>query len=197
MVPSHNKEGLIPPMDVADPTSHYRSPYPTTWDEVIARFATSLKRVEILLGLVAYRDALRGEGIVDGFQWLTGSFVEQIPREPNDVDVVTFFHAPAGLAAKPVAALQKLFDPRQTKKLYHCDAYPIVLTYPPGEGAPVPVVAVHNVGQTAYWYGLFSHRRGTDAWKGFVQLPLALKADDDAAQAKLLVRQGALQRTSP
>ena len=191
MVPSHNREGLIPPFDEANPTSRYRSPYPTTWDEVIERFATSERRVEILLGLVAYRDALRDNGIVDGFQWLTGSFVEQIPREPGDVDVVTFLHVPAGLTP---AASRPLFDTRHTKAAFHCDAYPVVLSYPSGHSTPPPRVAVSIVDHTTYWYSLFSHRRVTAAWKGFVQLPFISREDDAAAKAKLLAILGEMQR---
>ncbi len=190
MVPSHNREGLIPPFDASNPTGRNRSPYPTTWDEVIERFATSVKRVEILLGLAKYRDALRDRGITDGFQWLTGSFVEQIPREPGDVDVVTFFHAPPGFTP---ADTRLLFDPRQTKVAFHCDAYPVVLSYPPGHATPTQRVAVSIVDHTTYWYGLFSHRRDT-VWKGFVQLPLTPREDDTEARTKLLAILGEMQR---
>jgi hypothetical protein len=144
-VPDHNGEGLIPPY-AADPIARdHRSPYRTEWDEVIERFATSERRVEILLGLAAYRDVLRDNGIVEGFQWLTGSFVEQIPREPGDVDVVTFFHVPTGLTP---AASRPLFDTRQTKAMFHCDAYPVVLSYPPGHSTPPPRLAVSLVDST-------------------------------------------------
>jgi len=34
-----------------------------------------------------------------------------------------------------------------------------------------------------YWYGLFSHRRGDQVWKGMLQL--ALQSDDEMAQAIL------------
>ncbi|MCP3065779.1 hypothetical protein LXT21_44135 [Myxococcus sp. K38C18041901] len=192
-VPDHNGDGIIPPYSAADPAvPGSRSPYSTEWDEVIQRFATSDRRVEILLGLVAYREAIRGIGIVDGFQWLTGSFVEQIPREPGDVDVVTFFHVPPGLDS---TAARPLFDSRCAKAQYHCDAYPVPLSYPPGPNAPSHTQAVVSlVDQTTYWYGLFSHRRITSAWKGFVQLPLTSGEKDAAARDMLLALRAEKQR---
>lgn len=191
-VPGHNGEGLIPPYEGTDATSRAnRSPYRTAWAEVISRFATSETRTKILLGLVDYRDALRSKGVIDGFQWLTGSFVEQLSREPNDVDVVTFFHVPAGFNN---SAARDLFDSKQMKLAYSCDAYPVVLSYPPAAGVPAPTVAASVVDHTAYWYGLFSHRRGTHAWKGFVQLALTPQADDAAARVTLLGVLAALQR---
>lgn len=196
-IPDHGWDGLLPPYEGRDPTSRSnRSPYRASWAEIIERFATSLKRVEILLGLLRYRDALRNHGITNGFQWLTGSFVEEIRREPNDVDVVTFFHAPPGMT-RTSARASGLFDPRQAKAHYHCDAYPIVLSYPSGEGPDSNSHAPALVDNTTYWYGLFSHRRDTYAWKGFLHLDLLPAAQDDAAKVEIERIKATLESRTP
>lgn len=50
---------------------------------LVKRFATSAERIEILLVLIAYRTELRSLGFLDGFQWIDGSFVEQIEITRN------------------------------------------------------------------------------------------------------------------
>ena len=99
-IPHWNAQGLIPPMDVASPVSANRSPYMVTLNDLVMRFGISIARCRILDGLLRYRAALHGLGVTRGFQWLDGSFLEHIEvldsRPPNDIDVVTFFHLPAG-----------------------------------------------------------------------------------------------------
>jgi hypothetical protein len=181
MIPSF-VAGVLPPYvgnNPAVPTSV--SPYSVTATELVGRFATSPERLGILSGLFTYRAQLRGAGIVDGFQWIDGSFVEDIEmlegRPPNDADVVTFARRPA------VAATQGawttffqgnlgLFNPVALKATMNCDAYYVDLDLPPHL----------TVSSTGYWYGLFSHRR-SGAWKGMLRLPLL--SDDIVAQSQL------------
>ena len=40
------------------------------------------------------------------------------------------------------------------------------------------------VSQSAYWYSVFSHRRGDYKWKGFLQLKLG-DSEDSVARAEL------------
>src|SRR5262245_49215124 len=78
------------------------SPYRCTVAEVCDRFAISPARKRILDGLLKLRAELFALGI-EGFQWLDGSFVEDIEaqegRDPGDMDVVTFVANPADSAA--------------------------------------------------------------------------------------------------
>jgi hypothetical protein len=92
MIPAFSAAGVIPPF-VGDPAATgQRSPYRVSAVEVIGTFATSARRCDILQGWLKHRAALHSLGIVDGFQWLDGSFCEQLSsREPNDIDLVTFF----------------------------------------------------------------------------------------------------------
>lgn len=94
-IPAWNAQGVLPPVGVADPTSTIRSPYVVPLIEVVHRFGTTVERRTILGGLMRYRAALHAIGLVQGFQWLDGSFLEDVEglesRPPNDIDVVTFF----------------------------------------------------------------------------------------------------------
>jgi len=72
----------------------YRSPYVVGLLDVVERFATTPERIRILDGLLRFRADLHQTGIVSGFQWLDGSFMEQVEilehRPPRDLDVVNF-----------------------------------------------------------------------------------------------------------
>lgn len=175
MIPPFNLHGLLPPFVGHPADLDDRSPYQSTMEEVVSRFATSDRRREILRGLLDYRAALRAAGM-DGYQWLDGSFVEDRGAEPNDVDVVMFHTLSPADTAAFVAARPDLADPRQIKAAFKVDAYYVDLSQPQ---------TWETVTYSVYWYGLFSHQRGTERWKGMVQVPLA-SADDDAAARALL-----------
>jgi len=44
------------------------------------------------------------------------------------------------------------------------------------------------VDEVRYWFGLFSHRRSDDVWKGMLQLPLDTAADDVQAANSIRAR---------
>lgn len=164
------------------------SPYLVAASELVQRFATSVERCVILDGLLRYRAELRALGFVQGFQWLDGSFTENIEarenRAPKDVDLVTFAHRPAGkddAAIKDMLAIRPdLFDQERCKHQFHCDTSIVNLSTTPE----------WLVTQSRYWYGLYSHRRGDALWKGMLQLPL--DSDDTVARSILdrLLTQG-------
>ena len=174
-IPEWNTVGLLPPINQANPISPERSPYNVALLDVIMRFATSPERRQVLLGFLDYRAALHGMGLVNGFQWLDGSFLEQVEalegRPPRDMDVVTFFDLPQGLDQRSLAQRHgTLFDQKHVKATYTMDAYFVVL----GE----PTVHWH-VKSIAYWYSMWSHRRD-GLWKGFVQVDLDPAQDGNA-----------------
>lgn len=174
-LPAHTAAGILPPWD-GDPTGPARSPYRVTWGDLIARFATSQARKEILKGFIEYRRQLRAVGLSNGMQWLNGSFVEVLSdREPNDLDVVSFLLVPDTFTEEVANANLHLLDFRQTKPRFKCDAY---------------VVSINNgpavlIQQAAYWSGLFGHQRNA-TWKGFVQFGFLTQDEDDAALAQLV-----------
>jgi hypothetical protein len=152
--------------------------------DVVERLGVSAERRLILTGLLEYRQALRDAGVLTGFQWLNGSFVEDVEareeRPPNDVDVVTF----AALGDEGIQKKRKrdhpvLFDRAQhaiCKATYSVDGYLVDLGFPP-----------HLlVRETSYWYSMWSHRRGDKLWKGFVQLELDAGSAQDAEASALL-----------
>jgi hypothetical protein len=62
------------------------------------------------------------------------------------------------------------------KETFKCDGFIVDL----GKNAQLIVE------DTFYWYGLFSHQRGTYTWKGTLRVPLMA---DDAAAREFLVEQ--------
>lgn len=155
------------------------SPYKSTISAFVKRFAVTAQRANLLKGLLSFRASLRAAGIVDGFQWVDGSFVEDVEklrsRPPADIDLVTFASRPAVLdgpgASDWILEHGALFDPEQTKTNFHCDAYFVDLRK---SGHLI-------VDETRYWFGMFSHQRDTSLWKGMIQLPMDSDDDDAAA----------------
>lgn len=181
MIPAYNHSHVLPPFEGERLTHAHSSPYLVSTSELVQRFATSAPRSVILDGLLRYRSELRSLGFLNGFQWLDGSFVEDVEaredRAPKDIDLVTFAHAPARMGKPQIiqmmASRPDLFDRDACKAGFLCDTFLVNLT-----SSPESLVT-----QTRYWYGLYSHRRGDALWKGLLQLPL--DSDDLAARAML------------
>lgn len=175
-IPPWNARGLLPPNDPLDPVGFDRSPYQVPLLDVVMRFATSHERQTILQGLLDYRAALQRMGLVGGFQWLDGSFMERVElpekRAPRDIDVVTFLDAPA--AFTPTPPYDEALKRSSAKARFKVDCYLVELdTTPPRDLTLL----------SAYWYSVWSHRR-TAEWKGFIQVDLA-PHEDGPAQAWL------------
>jgi len=135
--------------------------------EVVRNFGTSKDRRAILAGLLEYRQELYSLSVLSGFQWLDGSFMENIEvldnRSPNDVDVVTFFSLPAGVTqADLFSQAHHLFHVKTSKARFRVDGYPMILSQAMEE---------YNVHMVAYWYSMWSHTRKS-RWKGFVRVNL-------------------------
>ena len=175
MIPAFNASLVLPPFSGAGPVSRAAtSPYKVSIGELVERFATSTPRVAMLHGLMSYRRALLHIGIVEGFQWINGSFVENIEaslrqRAPADIDIVTFGAIPLAADSAWLEQNGVLFDRAEVKKTYSCDAFFIDL-------GKRPALLVDD---SRYWFGLFSHQRESLLWKGMLQLPM-LSDDADA-----------------
>ena len=138
----------------------------------------------MLDGFLRYRAALHTAGLVQGFQWLDGSFLEHVEllesRPPNDIDVVTFYKLPVGktqldLQVQAVDIFPNSRASQQAMKAnYRVDAYTVHLG----------MVSERLIEQGTYWYSMWSHRRN-QIWKGYVQVDLA-PIEDAAAQAALV-----------
>lgn len=180
MIPELNQSGVLPPFipeqGPTDPAG--MAPYRSTITEFVSRYAQSPERITILRGLLEYRQKLRAIGITQGFQWLDGSFVENVElnlgRPPADVDLVTFAMRPTTdleIWKGIVNGNKELFLPNESKERFKCDAYFVDLNTHP----------IHVVSNTRYWFGLFSHQRESYLWKGMVEVPIVC-ADEEALE---------------
>jgi hypothetical protein len=133
--------------------------------------------LDILTKWLAHRDQLRQLGLASGFQWLDGSFVER--KNPDDLDVVTFFLRPRATNANDMALLMaqnpNVFSRLAAKGTYRLDVFWIDMN-----ARPEAVVDA-----TRYYCGLFSHRRVDYLWKGMLRVDLGPKAVDDIAVAAI------------
>lgn len=167
-IPSWNAQGLIPPINETDPAGVERSPYAVSLLELIMNYSTSPERTKILQGLLKFRSHLHQLGLRQGFQWLDGSFLENIEalqqRPPRDIDVVTF------LLAEPETEPdleQPVFYQDWAKSEYSVDSYFVeAFALPPEQ----------LVSWSTYWYSMWSHRRN-QAWKGYLQIDLDPRED--------------------
>lgn len=174
-IPEWNTRGVLPPCKVNAPTSAERSPYCVRLLDLVLHFAASPARREILLGYLEFRRRLHEIDLVSGFQWLNGSFAEDIERleerPPRDIDVVTFYRTPEGQTQESLFQTSPaLFTPSRIKQEFHVDGYFQEL------GVDDPEYLVER---STYWSSVWSHRRG-GLWKGFLQVDLSPNGDEEA-----------------
>lgn len=170
-----NELGIIPPISPGQSgNSPDRSPYIMSMDGFIDMFSLSDHRNGLLIKFLEYRSLWYQAEITKGFQWIDGSFMENIElledRDPKDIYVVTFASIPKCISQeKPSAVVGHLFDHAYCKHRYHVDAY-FVQT---GN-----VVNEYTIKLISYWYSMWSHKRDR-TWKGFIQIPLDQNLDSD------------------
>ena len=175
VIPDWNAFGVLPPILPGDDETSFpgRSPYSASLLDLVDRFSTNDSRTACLRGFFDYRSSLHDFGIVEGFQWVDGSFVEDVEgregRPPGDIDVVTFYksvdHDPDEYG--------HLFDNWKIRSEHHVDAYGVSLDRP---------MDAHTVKLISYWYSVWSHRRD-HLWKGFVEVSLNPDEDRSALAA--------------
>ncbi|WP_410566241.1 DUF6932 family protein [Acinetobacter sp. H1(2024)] len=175
-----NMAGVIPPVNDVDGSSPNRSPYVISITQLIDIFSFTSERVTILKGLLEYRAELYRVGIISGYQWLDGSFTTDIEtlekRAPNDIDIVTFFYLPQGETQQSfLPKTGQLLLSKYTKANFKVDAYPVIL----GQN-----LTPELINRITYWYSMWSHRKGDNIWKGFLQVELSPL--EDAAAFKIL-----------
>ncbi len=106
MLESTPKYGYLPPGE-----------HPATLDEIEARFATNIRRREIMTGLRRVVDQLIDHG-VDTI-WIDGGFVTDKPR-PKDVDVV--YVPPEGADTSSWGSVASN-NRQETKDIYRVDLW--------------------------------------------------------------------------
>ncbi|MBE7539342.1 MAG: hypothetical protein HS122_13135 [Opitutaceae bacterium] len=178
-IPAFDTNNVLPPHLGNAISRADLSPYECTSIDLVARYATSAARASILRGFLDFRHKLQLRGLTIGYQWLDGSFLEDIEklenRNPQDLDVLTVFWGYDSAFLNQLAgAFPAFIDPAESKRTYHLDHFPLWADESPWG-------AVEN---TRYWIQLFTHRRD-GVWKGMLKIPLGSPADDDQARQDL------------
>lgn len=175
-IPAFDHNLVLPP-HVGDPTQpEDLSPYPCTSEDLCDRFATSTERVAILTRFLDFRERLQSEGLVKGFQWLDGSFMEDVEtrenRPPGDIDVVTVFWGyDLAFQQTLVASFPEFLDNKASKSAFHVDHFPFDADHNPEATVEI----------TRYWMQLFTHNRQA-VWKGMLKIDLNTPQEDTAAR---------------
>ncbi len=179
MIPAFDHNLVLPP-HLGSPTEFSQlSPYGADMLEFCQHFGTSPERIEILEQFLRFRETLRDFGLLNGYQWLDGSFVENIEqqemRPPRDLDVVTIYWGyDTAFQQDLLGNFPEFADPVMAKQNYKVDHYPF-------DAGIEPTATVEL---SRYWTQLFSHNRN-GVWKGMVAVGLDTVKDDSAALAYL------------
>lgn len=184
MIPEFNERGVLPSMmPEHGEQKARRAPYASDMLTICKRFGYTSQRRKILCGLLNLRQKLRELGVSSGFQWLDGSFVEDVEalrgRPPADIDVVTFCAFNEHDQNELIRRAPQLFVPPLPKEKYHVDHF-IVQTDAGTASANAGKILVEYA---AYWYSMWAHQRVTLRLKGFVSVPL--DSNDSAARGWL------------
>ena len=131
--------------------------------------------MEILGNFLRFRAELQNRGLHVGYQWLDGSFLEDIEsyesRPPRDLDLLTIFWGyDLAFLNQLVTDLPAFLTPAISKRDFKLDHFPIMAD-------ESPQATVENA---RYWVQLFTHRRD-GVWKGMLRIELNTPSDDQAA----------------
>jgi len=147
--------------------------------ELVRKLGTTQERRTILEGFLQFRSRLSEEGLVSGYQWLDGSFLENIEvseaRSPRDIDVVTVYWGyDEGFQLALVERFPEFVDAQLSKSTFKVDHYP----FDAGHSPEVTVEVAR------YWTHLFSHNRN-QIWKGMLKIDLNTPTVDAAAMTEI------------
>ena len=165
-IPDFDHNLVIPP-HIGTPTKPSQlSPYACTSLELCEKFSYTNERIEILTGFINFRLRMNELDIKTGFQWLDGSFLEDIEskenRAPRDLDLVTFYrNISLDRQNEIIKTFPEFANPEAAKEKYYMDHYPVDYGYNPDT----------TVELSRYWVQLFSHNRD-QVWKGMLRLEL-------------------------
>lgn len=164
-LPDWDDAGLLPHLIASDegPTPR-QSPYGCGFDTFKDRFGEGHHRRDLVEGLAAYRERIEEIGLTVAFQWVSGSIVER-DAEPNDIDMVSFYWPPEGVARKDqmehfARTYNDVFEKAVCRRFYGCDPNFVLLSNHP----------MRLVRATSYWLSLYSYSKAHGRSRGFVAL---------------------------
>ena len=176
-IPDFDYNQVLPPHRGNPSHRHDLSPYPCTSLEFCEKYSFTPERIELLQGFLKFREQLRSHGLKQGYQWIDGSFLEDIEhrenRAPQDIDILTIYWGyDAGFQSNLLADFPEIADRTLCKQNYRLDHFPVDASF-----SPESVVEV-----VRYWVQLFSHNRDA-VWKGMLKIDLdTAQSDSDAHQ---------------
>lgn len=184
-IPAWTAEGVLPPINAAQPVSAERSPYLVSLTDYVLRLGDTPARRTVLDGLlhIAPRSGPRAScRASSGSMAASSNMWNESRGEPNDMDVVTFYRLPPDRSQRDlVSARPALFlDHAIVKRSYRVDGYLEHLGMEPER----------LTRRSAYWYSVWSHRRDQH-WKRFVQVDLATSEDTFATATLASLTAGA------
>jgi hypothetical protein len=178
-IPAFDHNLVLPPHAGNPAVPADLSPYDCTTVELCKQLGNTPERRTILKGFLTFRAHLHGHGLRNGYQWIDGSFIEDVEkrenRAPGDIDVVTVYWGydiPFQLAL--IAAFPEIANPPLSKQNFHVDHYPFDASHSPQ----------NTVEWTRYWMQFFCHNRQS-IWKGILRVSLNTPGDDALALAEL------------
>ena len=178
-IPTFDHNLVIPP-HLGDPVNPGQlSPYPCTTVDLCQRLGTSVERRTILGKFLDFRERLRSAGLTSGFQWLDGSFLEDVEaresRPPRDLDLITVYWGyDVAFQLNLIAGFPEFVNPALAKANFSLDHYPFDAGYSPALTLEL----------TRYWILLFSHTR-LGVWKGILRVELNTPVEDALARKEL------------
>ena len=179
-IPALTSAGLLPPFTGEATERAGYTPYRCTLPELVEDFGRTEERRRLLRGYLDFRDQFHRAGVLTGFQWLGGSFVEDALRRrgraPADIDVTTFFPKLSTSSTQGLLrGVPEFNDADQLKKRFGLDHRIQALTTPPED----------LVNDSAYLGNFFGHTR-EGARKGYLQIDLDPEWALDAEARHLL-----------
>ena len=173
-------DGFLPGNDPVDGVSTQRSPHSLSLPDFVYRFGHSGERLALVSGFLRYRALLQLAGVGAGFQWVNGSFVEDVERirgrPPADIDVVNFIYLPSGVSEQEFYGSHRdVFDADYIERNFFVDGYTVAMDL------SRPETVQYAIRNAVYWYSVWSHTRDRQ-WKGYIELDLTPSGDPEAWQ---------------
>lgn len=181
-IPEFGHNGVLPPHR-GDPTRvALQSPYKCTTVELVKRFGHTADRRRLLSGFLDFRHKMRNLGMINAFQWVDGSFVEDVERTlgrpPQDIDVLTvYWDYKEFFQEQFFGQFREGYDTGLAKKHYGIDHRIVDASHRPH----------HLIEELQFIIQLFSHNRN-GVWKGILKLDVNTPNED--AQARELLEGG-------